>query len=219
MDLPNFTFEDRLLSQGYLPLGVDEVGRGAFAGPVGVGGVVFKSFLDKDRSDLLKLGINDSKKLSTKKREELAVKLKEVSLYEVVFIDVPTINAIGIGKAVFLGMKEIVFRLNKRLKNEKLFVLVDAYKIPDIPNRQKGIIRGDSLSISIASASIVAKVERDHLMKKLEQSYPLYDLADHKGYGTSKHREKIKKYGLTPCHRVDFCHKTLSYSTIYSVKH
>ncbi len=207
VNFPNFAYEDPLISEGFVPVGIDEVGRGAFAGPVGIGGVVFPKLSEKDKKELLELGINDSKKLTPKKRLELSIILKQICLFEVSFINVETINKIGIGNATFLGMQEVARKLLKRV--EKPFFLVDAFTIPKVAN-QKGIIRGDSLSISIASASIIAKVERDVLMENLAKIYPNYGFEHHKGYGTSVHRKNIKKYGASCEHRVAFCSRTLT---------
>jgi ribonuclease HII len=203
---PDFSYEVPLLEEGYFPVGIDEVGRGAFARPVCVGGAAFPSLSKSDQADLLKLGINDSKKLSPLKRENLAKILKEVCKFELSFIDVDTINEIGIGKATYMGMQEVADKLSKKLNNP--YFLIDAFTIPGNYN-QKGIIRGDSLSISIASASIIAKVERDRLMEQLSAKFPNYGFEKHKGYGTQFHRNEIKKHGMTKQHRVVFCEKSL----------
>lgn len=212
MTLPDLKFEEELWKENYTVVGIDEVGRGAFAGPVGIGGVVFPSNLSEiEKHKLLSLGINDSKKLTAKKREYLSEIIKEKCLaYDVCFIDVATINKIGIGKATFLGMQQIVQSVNDKLKTSNLFLLVDAFEIPNLKTPQKGIIRGDSLSITIAAASIIAKVERDMLMDKLGDSFPDYGFQAHKGYGTLKHRQAIYRFGVSPNHRIDFCKNTVS---------
>lgn len=207
-DLPDFTLETPYWRKGFTVIGIDEVGRGAFAGPLCVGGVVFSPSLNSQKQNyLLSLGINDSKKLSPKKRETLAKIIKEECMhYSISFINVSTINKVGIGKATFLGMENIVKELFAKTKNP--FLLVDAFEIPGVSkNIQKGIIRGDSLSISIASASIIAKVERDKLMVQLGLKNPQYGWDKNKGYGTLKHREAIQKAGMTYFHRLDFCRK------------
>lgn len=217
MGFPDFSFEKRLIDDGYMPVGIDEVGRGAFAGPVGVGGVVFDPKLTKkDKEYLLSLGINDSKKLSPKKREYLAEIIKEKCLsYNISFINVETINKIGIGKATYMGMQQVANNLkfkisNLKLKTQELFVLVDGFEIPALKIAQKGLVRGDSLSISIAAASIIAKVERDLLMDKLGADFPEYGFQAHKGYGTVKHRQAITSFGVSNNHRTDFCKKTVN---------
>ncbi|MDO8269653.1 MAG: ribonuclease HII [Candidatus Levybacteria bacterium] len=216
MKFPDLTYEESLWKKGFNVIGIDEVGRGAFAGPVAVGGVIFPSTLNpSEREHLLSCGINDSKKLSAKKREELALQIKNIaSSYSVSFIDVATINEIGIGKATFLGMRKVAAKLSKSLKNP--YLLIDGFEIPGFDNptltkvlsgKQKGIIRGDCLSISIAAASIIAKVERDTLMLELSSKHPLYAWENNKGYGTLIHRRAISRYGITELHRKVFCRK------------
>lgn len=209
---PDFTLETPYWQKGFIVIGIDEVGRGAFAGPLCVGGVVFSPSLNSQKLNyLLSLGINDSKKLSSKKRENLAKIIKKECLhYSISFIDVSTINKIGIGKATFLGMEQVANSINNKQKTKKSFLLIDAYEIPGISKGiQKGITYGDSLSLSIASASIIAKVERDKLMVQLGLKNPQYGWDKNKGYGTLKHREAIKKEGATSLHRVDFCRKVV----------
>lgn len=204
-------FEIPLWKKGFTVIGIDEVGRGAFAGPVCVGGVVFPQSLNSKKKEyLLSLGINDSKKLSPKKRESLARIIKEECLdYSVSFIDVSTINKVGIGKATFMAMENVAKTINYKLKTTNSFLLIDAFEIPGVLFPQEGIVRGDSLSISIAAASIIAKVERDKLMVELGLKFPNYGFEKHKGYGTLYHREAIKKHGQTEHHRKDFCKKTI----------
>lgn len=200
---PDFTYEKELWDQQHTVIGIDEVGRGAFAGPVGVGGVVFRPNLTSDELDsLLSLGINDSKKLTAKKRQELSLKIKKLAYaYHIALIPVEVINEIGVGKATFLGMAEVAKKLSSKVTNP--YLLIDAFEIPGFTN-QKGIIRGDCLSISIAAASIIAKVERDMLMDKLGASFPKYGFAKHKGYGTLFHRQALQEFGSCMHHRNDF---------------
>mgnify|MGYP001445030622 CR=1 FL=1 len=204
MKLPDFTYEKPLWEKNYSVIGIDEVGRGAFAGPVGIGGVVFEKITNKDQEYLLSLGINDSKKLTPKKRLEISVVLKQICTYSVEYIDVKTINNIGIGKATFLGMERVVDSLCCKLPTTKLFSLIDAFKVPGLKIPQKGIVRGDSLSISIAAASIIAKVERDRLMEELDLQFRNYGFDKNKGYGTKYHRTALKEFGSTIHHRNDF---------------
>lgn len=203
--LPSFSFEKPLWKEKFTVIGIDEVGRGAFAGPIGIGGVVFDPQMNlKESKTLLALGIDDSKKLTPSKRKSLASIIIEYAYsYAVEFVDVSTINEIGIGKATFVGMKKVAEKLSENIK--KPYLLMDAFKIPGVLLPQNGIIRGDNLSISIAAASILAKVERDKLMVELGLELPHYSFEQHKGYGTSKHRDAIKKYGQTEHHRKDFC--------------
>lgn len=208
--LPDFSFEEPLWKKGHTIIGIDEVGRGAFAGPVGIGGVAFSAKMSNSSIKmLLKLGINDSKKLSRKRREELSLEIKELAQsYFISFIDVDVINKVGIGEATQLGMIEVSNELIKKVSNP--YLLIDAVSISsDLP--QMGIIHGDCLSISIAAASIIAKVERDRLMEKLSFKYPVYGFDKNKGYGTVYHRTSIKSYGLSGHHRSEFCRKTLGF--------
>lgn len=177
--------------------GIDEVGRGPLAGPVVAGAVI----LPKDCSLLY---LNDSKKLSEKKREELYEKIMETAVAVGIGYNTPArIDEINILQATYEAMREAVGNLS--VKPDLL--LNDAVTIPGINIRQVPIIKGDAKSISIAAASIVAKVTRDRLMVKYDAVYPEYGFASHKGYGTATHREAIKKYGLTPIHRKSFVKK------------
>lgn len=174
--------------------GIDEVGRGPLAGPVVAGAVI----LPKDCSLLY---LNDSKKLSEKKREELYEKIMETAVAVGIGYNTPArINEINILQATYEAMREAVGNLS--VKPDLL--LNDAVTIPEIEIRQVPIIKGDAKSISVAAASIVAKVTRDRLMVKYDEVYPGYGFASHKGYGTAMHREAIKKYGPTPIHRKSF---------------
>lgn len=174
--------------------GIDEVGRGPLAGPVVAGAVI----LPKDCSLLY---LNDSKKLSEKKREELYEKIMETAVSVGIGYNTPArIDEINILQATYEAMREAVGNLS--VKPDLL--LNDAVTIPEIETRQVPIIKGDAKSISIAAASIVAKVTRDRLMVKYGEVYPEYGFASHKGYGTALHREAIKKYGPTPIHRKSF---------------
>ena len=175
--------------------GIDEAGRGPLAGPVVCACVIMP--LDEDK---LIDGINDSKKLTEKKREELYDKIKERAIaYSIVEVDERTIDRINILNATKLGMK----RALDGLKVKPDIVLIDAVKLDtDLP--QDNIIKGDAKSYNIASASILAKVYRDRLMKKLSVKYPQYNFARHKGYGTKEHIENLKKYGKCELHRETF---------------
>ncbi len=214
MILPDLSYETPLWDQGFSVIGIDEVGRGAFAGPVGVGGVVFSSNLkQKEKEYLLSIGINDSKKLSKKRREELSLVIKKLAqCWHISLIPVSTINKIGIGKATYEGMREVAEELFRKIQNP--YLLIDAFQIPDkmfspaaakaMAGKQKGIIRGDSRSISIAAASIIAKVERDKVMTDLSAKYPEYGFEAHKGYGTLNHRNALKEFGPSFSHRTQF---------------
>lgn len=193
--IPSFKEEQFLWNKNlnYIA-GIDEVGRGAFAGPLVAAAVILpKNFKIN--------GIRDSKLLTPKKREELSKYIiKNAFEYSIFEISVEFINEHGIGKATESAMLACV----RKLKHFD-YVLVDGYKLKNFDNNmQKGIIHGDSISVSIAAASIIAKVYRDNLMRKLHHKYPEYNFWENKGYGTTFHRDALKKYGLSKIHRTSF---------------
>jgi len=204
MNLPDFSFEKTVSKKGYrIIAGMDEVGRGCFAGPVVAGAVVF-GLNDKWENPPK---INDSKKLTPRQRE-IADKWirKNALVFGIGKSSVAQINKFGIKKA-----SEIAFR--KAIKNcgiEINYILIDAFYVPYVRGlrrkNQKPIIKGDTKSISIAAASIIAKVYRDKLMAKLSNNrkYKKYGWDKNKGYGTLIHRNAIQKYGLTRLHRKKF---------------
>lgn len=178
--------------------GIDEAGRGPLAGPVVVASVIMPkdSFIE---------GVNDSKKISEKKREKLYEQIIEEAVsYSVAIIDEKKIDEINILNATKLGLTNCI----EDTKIKPNIILVDALEhinTKGIP--YMSIIKGDSKSYSIAAASIIAKVTRDRIMRQWDEVYPEYDFEKHKGYGTSKHIEAIKKYGLSPIHRRSFTKK------------
>ena len=179
---------------GKIVCGIDEVGRGPLCGPVVAAAVI----LPKD-CDILY--INDSKKLSEKKREEVNAALMEKALaYGIGVVGPERIDEINILQATFEAMRMAIDSLE--IKPEIL--LNDAVEIPLVDIEQVPIIKGDAKSMSIAAASIIAKVHRDHLMMEYDKLYPEYAFASNKGYGTAAHIDAIKKYGLTPIHRRSF---------------
>ena len=187
--------------KGKTVAGVDEAGRGPLAGPVVCACAVMPLEADK-----IIEGINDSKKMTEKKREELYDKIISRALsYSIVAIDEKIIDNINILNATKLGMKKAV----EDLKIKPDIVLTDAVKI-DITLPQENIIKGDAKSYNIAAASILAKVYRDRLMKTLSQKYPNYNFAKHKGYGTKEHIENIRKYGKCEIHRDTFIKKIIN---------
>lgn len=187
------TYEREYRRYGVL-CGIDEAGRGPLAGPVVAGAVI----LPKNCSLLY---LNDSKKLSEKKREELYEEIMGSALAVGTGYNTPArIDEINILQATYEAMREAV----RALSPEPDLLLNDAVTIPGIGIRQVPIIKGDAKSISIAAASIVAKVTRDRLMVKYDEIYPEYGFASHKGYGSSAHIEAIRKYGPTPIHRKSF---------------
>lgn len=199
--LPTFNEEHLLWQKGFTQIaGIDEVGRGAFAGPVVVAAVIFAQNYKFFNSLLNE--INDSKKLSSKKRTILAKSIKEEALcFAIQEGSLDTINSVGIGKATQQAFLEVT----KQLCHTPDFFLIDAFYIDRLDKaKQKPIIHGDSLSISIAAASIIAKVYRDELMDTLHMDHPNYFFNQNKGYGTSLHRGKIKEFGLSPLHRTSF---------------
>ncbi|GHU76899.1 ribonuclease HII [Clostridia bacterium] len=187
-------YENELYGKGYSFLaGIDEVGRGSLAGCVVACAVILPA-------GFTYAGINDSKKVSPKRREALSEILREKAVsVGIGAIDAETIDNVNILQATILAMCAAVANLD--LTPE--YLLIDALKLPlDIP--QTPITGGDAKSISIASASIVAKVYRDNLMRELDKLYPEYGFAQNKGYGTAAHIEAIKKHGLCPVHRRSF---------------
>ncbi|WP_105956064.1 ribonuclease HII [Apilactobacillus quenuiae] len=173
--------------------GVDEVGRGPLAGPVVTAAVVLPHDFDAYE-------VNDSKKLSPKKRLELSKIIKQKALYYSIGVaSNKIIDKINIYEATRLAMKDAVNDLDVEPK----IVIVDAMNI-DIPNKQVRLIKGDAKSASVSAASILAKVYRDHLMDEYDKKYPEYDFIHNAGYGTKKHLKALSKYGATPIHRKSF---------------
>lgn len=189
-----FEYENKYKSLGEIA-GIDEAGRGPLAGPVVCACVVMP--LEEDK---IIPGINDSKKLSAKKREKLFDQIVATAKsFCIVQVDEKTIDRINILQATKLGMKNAL----NGLKIKPNVVLIDAVKIDtDIP--QENIIKGDARSYNIASASILAKVFRDRLMMEYSKKYPDYHFDKHKGYGTKEHIELLKKYGKCDIHRDTF---------------
>lgn len=187
-------FEKEYISQGKkFVAGIDEAGRGPLAGPVVVASVIMPM-------DNIIEGINDSKKLSEKKRNLLFEKIKEVAIaYHIEVVDEKVIDQINILNATKLGMKNCI----EKLSVVPDVVLIDAVKI-DSDVQTVSIIKGDAKSYSIAAASILAKVHRDNMMLQYDKEYPIYNFAKHKGYGTKVHIEAIKQHGICPIHRRTF---------------
>lgn len=187
-------YENELYEKGItLIAGVDEVGRGPLIGPVVAAAVILpKGFYHP--------GIKDSKKLSEKKREELYKVITENALsIGVGTVSEEVIDEINIYEATKTAMKEAINSLTILPEH----VLIDAMKL-DLKMPSTSIIKGDALSESIAAASIIAKVTRDHLLMKMDEEYPMYDLKNNKGYGTKKHLEALEKYGACKYHRKSY---------------
>jgi len=179
--------------------GVDEAGRGPLCGPVAVAAVIMPE-------GLIIEGVNDSKKLSEKKREELFDIIMENAIsYSIVFEDEKTIDEINILNATLQAMEKAINSLNPKAD----FALIDGNRSKGITIPCKTVVKGDSLSHSIACASILAKVSRDRLLLEYDKMYPEYGFKAHKGYGTKAHYEAIEKYGILPIHRRSFLKKIL----------
>ena len=193
-------FEKALLEKGYKYIaGVDEVGRGPLAGPVVCAAVIMP--LD---AESIVVGVDDSKKLSAKKREELSELIKERALwYSIALVDEKMIDEINILEATKLGMKQAL----ESLSQEPDVVLTDGNMTLDIEFPQHSVVHGDALSYSIGAASIIAKVYRDNMMDEYAKQYPQYGFEQNKGYGTAAHIKGIKEYGLCPIHRRTFTKK------------
>lgn len=195
--------ERQLKQEGHVAIaGADEVGRGPLAGPVVAAAVVLS-----DDFDLIE--INDSKKLSEKKREELFPLIKEKSVaFAIGMVSEDVIDEINILEATKIAMNGAVLNLDEKLKAKGLpgidMLLIDALTLDNMPMEQRGIIKGDARSISIAAASVLAKVTRDRMMIEYDNKYPGYGFASNKGYGTKAHYEGIKKQGICPIHRKSF---------------
>lgn len=232
--LPGLTLEKKLWKRGFtLVAGIDEVGRGCFAGPVVAGCVIFNSNIRNTKNNI-PVKIDDSKKLTEKQREKSSVWIKENALsWGIGESSVALINRLGMAKATRMAFRRAVTDTNKRSKNGKIdYLLLDAFYVPFIrglPKHKKGglrgvknqkegllqlaskskqlaIIHGDEKSFSIAAGSIIAKVYRDKLMKRIgeRKQYEKYDWIHNKGYASKRHREAILLYGITTHHRKQF---------------
>ncbi len=215
MSWPNFYFEKQLWKKGYLVIGIDEVGRGALAGPLVVGAVCF-NFLKKDKKRFLpmleNLGINDSKKLPARKREQLAKIIKKKCFaWAATTVSPRFINRHRLSRAFQKGVKEVLEKLKITKDNRRAYLLIDGFNVKYLRGigleRQKAIIHGDRKSLSIASASIIAKVFRDKLMTQLAKKHPQYHWEKNKGYGTKEHIQALKDHGKTNLHRELFLRK------------
>ncbi len=194
-----YEFDKEIKNENGIELlcGVDEAGRGPLAGDVYAAAVTFPD-------NVIIEGINDSKKLSEKKREALFDEIKEKALaYCIATASVSEIEDINILNAAMLAMKRAVEGLNVTPE----VVLIDGNKTPDISAKAISVVKGDAKSQSVAAASILAKVARDRYMKKMDKKYPEYQFSKHKGYGTKLHYEMVDKYGLCDIHRPSFFKK------------
>lgn len=198
------SFEKNLWNEGYENIiGVDEVGRGPLAGPVVTAAVVLpKNFYLP--------GVDDSKKVTEKRRKELYPQIMEQAVsYAFGMADYDVIDEINILNATKQAMKSAVEQVIEDLKRKNLntprdLLLVDAVEIKDVDIEQKDLIKGDATSMSIAAASILAKVKRDTMMEEFDEKYPGYDFAKNKGYGTKTHYAGLEQQGPCPIHRISF---------------
>jgi ribonuclease HII len=188
-------FEDEAIGLGFsCPAGVDEVGRGALCGPVVAGAVILGSAFDPS-------GLDDSKRLTARQREDLAGRVRSTArAWALGVASSEEIDRINILRATYLAMRRAVLAL--AVPPDCL--LVDALTIPDLTVAQRPIVKGDALSISIAAASIVAKVARDGMMRECDGLHPGYGLARNMGYGSADHREALRRLGPSPIHRRSF---------------
>ncbi len=197
MILPTRQIENSLWQKGYKYIvGIDEVGRGSWAGPLVAAGVIFpQDFQIPD-------GLADSKLVNPQARVKLAQIIKKIAIgYYIAEISERTIDKIGIGKATFVAFRKIIREINPKAD----FCLIDAFHIKYL-NRKKqmAVKNGDKICASIAAASIIAKVYRDEFMKRLHFKFPDYGFGKHKGYGTKLHQDAIKQFGLSQVHRKSY---------------
>ena len=194
-----YEYEENLYKEGYnFIAGTDEAGRGPLVGPVVAGCVVFPKGYQNDL-------INDSKKLTEKKREKLYAVIREKCKVGIGTADEKEIDKINILNATFLAMR----RALEQIDNYDIVLVDGNHKIREYSGRQEEIIKGDGRSLSIAAASIVAKVYRDNIMKDFARQYPDYRFEKHKGYGTKLHRELLHAHGACKIHRKTFLRKIL----------
>ena len=194
--MPDYTYEKLAAEAGYKFIcGVDEAGRGPLAGPVFAAAVILPMDCEIE-------GLNDSKKLSEKKREALFDVIKEKAIaYSVASASVDEIEEFNILKATYLAMNRAILGLHIAPD----FAIIDGNRIPDnAPTKCEALIKGDFKSMSVAAASILAKVSRDRLLVEYDQKYPQYNFKKHKGYGTKEHYEAINKHGICEIHRKSF---------------
>ncbi|NWF77492.1 MAG: ribonuclease HII [Chloroflexi bacterium] len=195
---PNLDEEDKLRSEGYeLIAGIDEVGRGALAGPVVAAAVILPYPANVPWLAL----VRDSKELNSRKRESLFELInREAIAVGVGIVPSQVIDSVNILKATKMAMMQAV----ENLSRQPHFLIIDRVTLSQCPIPQRGITRGDKLCLSIACASIVAKVTRDRIMEEFDQIYPGYGFAQHKGYGTGRHISCLRKLGPSPIHRLYF---------------
>jgi len=196
--MPDFSIENDARNNGYqIIAGVDEAGRGPWCGPVVAGAAILDPATLPE--DLLK-GLDDSKKLKAEKREALLERLKQHAIIGVGEASVEEIDRFNILAATMMAMKRAV----EDLKTPVDLALIDGNKTPDLDCPAQAVVKGDGKSLSIAAASIVAKVTRDKIMEELADAYPGYGWEKNAGYGTKAHQEALAAHGVTPHHRKSF---------------
>ncbi len=181
-------------NQGFFVIGIDEAGRGPLCGPVTVAAVYLHEFIE---------GLDDSKKLTEKKRLELAEEIKKKSIWQVYSVLPSIIDEKNILQATLWGMSKVGQKVASKIDN-KIIILIDGNKTTNKFQNEKAIVKGDSKSASIAAASILAKVHRDKIMERWHTFYPGYNLNENKGYPTKDHYEAIARNGILPIHRKSF---------------
>lgn len=197
MELPDYNLEQTLISQGFLSVcGADEAGRGAWAGPLVAGAAIIIG----DPQAVLALGVRDSKLLSEEKREEIFERLSEFVLFASGLVTAQEIDSLGLQTGNITAVKRAIDGLSRKPD----YLLIDrlAGFSHDLP--QQNLISADSKILSVACASIVAKVTRDRIMRELDQQYPDFGFSEHKGYGTARHLQALKSFGLLPIHRFSY---------------
>ena len=189
-------FENQAFAEGFRFIaGIDEVGRGCLAGAVVAAAVIL------DLSKPLPEGLNDSKKLSEKKRRQIDLEIRETAVaFSIAQVEAEEIDRINILQATKKAMRLAIENLQPKAD----FLLIDAVQLKEITTPQKAIIKGDTISASIAAASIIAKTYRDNLMREFDKIYPEYGFVNHVGYGTKAHFEAIRQHGACPLHRKSF---------------
>lgn len=211
MQTADFSREAAITTGEFIPIGIDEAGRGPLAGPVVAAAVLFKSAdfkIPEGREKEFNL-IRDSKKLSPKQRETAFALVQEFFHVGVGIVSAETIDRVNILQATFLAMKSALSELERvaglRGKESSLVLLIDGnQELPNVSLKQESVVEGDGKVKSIAAASIIAKVTRDRLIILADYEYPAYGFARHKGYGTREHMDALRKYGPTPIHRKSF---------------
>lgn len=196
---PDFSIETEYFSKGYRYIaGIDEAGRGSLAGPLSVGLVIYDFSLFFNTPEDISISINDSKKLSHKKRTEAMIHISSYAVEKCyTFVPHPIIDKFNINIATMIGIEKLLTMVSF---SPDLIIMDGNFKFkPGIPF--VSVLKGDSRSLSIASASIVAKVNRDAVMDRLDLKFPNYGFNSNKGYGTKKHIEAIEKWGFSPVHR------------------